>query len=100
MFIVMAVSLYISRLVLDALGVEDYGIYNVVKDEQSEKKFIQSLSPEMQEKHLDKLREKYPNIEDNSCVIHDTVYEVISRIKHTEYKRKGLPVVINRNLYL
>ena len=30
MFIVMAVSLYISRLVLDALGVEDYGIYNVV----------------------------------------------------------------------
>jgi NH3-dependent NAD+ synthetase len=61
---------------------------------------IQSLSPEMQEKHLDKLREKYPNIEDNGCVIHDTVYEVISRIKRTEYKRKGLPVVINRNLYL
>lgn len=30
MFIVMAVSLYISRLVLEALGVEDYGIYNVV----------------------------------------------------------------------
>ena len=61
---------------------------------------IQSLSPQMQEKHLDKLREKYPNIEDNGCVIHDTVYEVISRIKRTEYKRKGLPIVINRNLYL
>lgn len=30
MFIVMAVGLYTSRLVLDALGVEDYGIYNVV----------------------------------------------------------------------
>ena len=30
MIIVMAVSLYTSRLVLDALGVEDYGIYQVV----------------------------------------------------------------------
>lgn len=30
MFIVMVVSLYTSRIVLDALGVEDYGIYNVV----------------------------------------------------------------------
>lgn len=29
-FIVMLVSLYTSRVVLDALGVEDYGIYNVV----------------------------------------------------------------------
>ena len=45
------------------------------------------------------LREKYPNIEDNGCVIHDTVYEVVSRIKRTEYKRKGLPVVIDRKLY-
>ena len=30
MIVVMAVSLYTSRLVLDALGVEDYGIYQVV----------------------------------------------------------------------
>ncbi len=30
MFVVMAVSLYTSRLVLQALGVVDYGIYNVV----------------------------------------------------------------------
>lgn len=30
MLLVMAVSLYTSRLVLQALGVEDYGIYNVV----------------------------------------------------------------------
>lgn len=29
-FIVMLVSLYTSRVVLDALGIEDYGIYNVV----------------------------------------------------------------------
>ena len=26
----MSISLYISRIVLNALGVEDYGIYNVV----------------------------------------------------------------------
>lgn len=30
MFIIMAVSLYTSRVVLQALGVEDFGIYNVV----------------------------------------------------------------------
>ena len=30
MFLIMAVSLYTSRVVLNALGVEDYGIYNVV----------------------------------------------------------------------
>lgn len=29
MFVVMAVSLYTSRIVLDRLGVEDYGIYNI-----------------------------------------------------------------------
>ena len=30
MFFMMAVSLYTSRVVLNTLGVEDYGIYNVV----------------------------------------------------------------------
>ena len=30
MFLMMAVTLYTSRVVLKALGVEDYGIYNVV----------------------------------------------------------------------
>ena len=30
MLLIMAVSLYTSRVVLNALGVEDYGIYNVV----------------------------------------------------------------------
>lgn len=30
MFLVMGVSLYTSRLILDILGVEDYGIYNIV----------------------------------------------------------------------
>ena len=30
MIVVLAVSLYTSRVILDGLGVEDYGIYNVV----------------------------------------------------------------------
>ena len=30
MFFVMVVSLYMSRVILNALGVEDFGIYNVV----------------------------------------------------------------------
>lgn len=30
MFLIMAVSLYTSRVILKALGIEDYGIYNVV----------------------------------------------------------------------
>lgn len=30
MFLVMAVTLYISRGILDKLGISDYGIYNVV----------------------------------------------------------------------
>ena len=30
MFIMMAVGLFTSRIILDALGVSDYGIYNVI----------------------------------------------------------------------
>lgn len=30
MFIMMAISLYTSRVILNTLGVSDYGIYNVI----------------------------------------------------------------------
>ena len=60
---------------------------------------ICTLSEDLQKKHLDRLHEKYPNIEDNGCVIHDTIDEVIGRVKRTEYKRKGLPIVIPREKY-
>ena len=30
MFIIMAVQLYTSRVVIDKLGADDYGLYNVV----------------------------------------------------------------------
>lgn len=48
---------------------------------------------------IEELHKKYPNIEDNGYVIHDTVDEVIGRVNRTEYKRKGLPVVIPREKY-
>lgn len=55
--------------------------------------------PEEYQIAMEELHKKYPNIEDNGCVIHDTVDEIISRVKHTEYKRKGLPIVIPREKY-
>lgn len=55
--------------------------------------------PEEYQIAMEELHKKYPNIEDNGCVIHDTVNEVISRINRTEYKRKGLPIVIPREKY-
>ena len=55
--------------------------------------------PEEYQIAMEELYKKYPNIEDNGCVIHDTVNEVIGRIKRTEFKRKGLPVVIPREKY-
>lgn len=30
MFVIMAVQIYMSRVVLDKLGADDYGLYNVV----------------------------------------------------------------------
>jgi len=55
--------------------------------------------PEEYQIAMEELYKKYPNIEDNGCIIHDTVNEVISRINRTEFKRKGLPVVIPREKY-
>lgn len=46
---------------------------------------------------IDGLREKYDV--DNDKVTYKTVDGIIQRIKSTEYKRKGLPVVIQRSLY-
>ena len=55
--------------------------------------------PEEYQIAMEELHKKYPNIEDNGCVVHDTVNEVIGRINRTEYKRKGLPIVIPREKY-
>ena len=51
--------------------------------------------PEEYQIAIDELHKKYPPLIDNDYVVQDSVNDVISRIKRTEYKRKGLPIVIN-----
>ncbi len=53
--------------------------------------------PDERDKMIQELRNKYDV--DNDKVTYKTVDEVIGRIKRTEYKRKGLPVVIPREKY-
>ena len=55
--------------------------------------------PEEYQIAIDELYRKYPNIEDNGVVVHDTVKGIISRIQRTEYKRKRLPIVPNIKFY-
>ena len=51
--------------------------------------------PEEYQIAIDELYKKYPPLIDNDYVVQDSVNDVISRIKRTEYKRKRLPVVID-----
>lgn len=53
--------------------------------------------PDERDKIIQNLRDKYDV--DNDKVTYHTVDNVIARIKWTEYKRKGLPVVVPRKLY-
>lgn len=53
--------------------------------------------PDERDKIIQDLRDKYDI--DNDKVTYHTVDDVIARIKWTEYKRKGLPVVVPRKLY-
>ena len=54
--------------------------------------------PDERDKMIQDLRNKYDV--DNDEVTYHTVDDVIGRIKRTEYKRKGLPVVIPREKYM
>ena len=53
--------------------------------------------PDERDKIIQDLRDKYDV--DNDKVTYHTVDDVIARIKWTEYKRKGLPIVVPRKLY-
>ena len=53
--------------------------------------------PDERDKIIQELRDKYDV--DNDKVTYHTVDDVISRINRTEYKRKGLPVVVSREKY-
>ena len=54
--------------------------------------------PEEYQIAMDELHKKYDV--DNEYVTYKTVDDVIGRIRRTEYKRKGLPVVIPREMYM
>ena len=54
--------------------------------------------PEEYQIAMDELHKKYDV--DNDEVTYHTVDDVISRIRRTEYKRKGLPIVIPREKYM
>ena len=56
------------------------------------------IDKEIQEKIIQELRDKYDV--DNDEVTYHTVDDVIGRIRRTEYKRKGLPIVIPREKYM
>ena len=58
---------------------------------------IQLRDTDIQEKIIQELRNKYDI--DNEYATYHTVDDVIDRIRRTEYKRKGLPVVIQREKY-
>ena len=49
--------------------------------------------PEEYQIAIDELHKKYPPLTDNDYVVQDSVEEVISRIKRTEYKRQRLPII-------
>ena len=53
--------------------------------------------PDERDKMIQNLRDKYDI--DNDKVTYHTVDDIINRIKRTEYKRKGLPIVIPREKY-
>ena len=75
----------------------NYEAYKKVDDIIKTYLDIQLRDTDIQEKIIQELRNKYDI--DNDKVAYHTVDDVISRIKRTEYKRKGLPVVISREKY-
>ena len=54
--------------------------------------------PEEYQIAIEELHKKYDV--DNDEVTYHTVDDIISRIRRTEYKRKGLPIVIPREKYM
>ena len=58
---------------------------------------IQLRDKDIQEKIIQELRDKYDM--NNDKITYHTVDDIINRIKRTEYKRKGLPIVIPREKY-
>ena len=71
--------------------------YTMVDDIIQKYLYAITQFPDKRDKIIQDLRDKYDV--DNDKVTYHTVDDVIARIKWTEYKRKGLPIVVPRKLY-
>lgn len=78
---------------------QDKNINAYTKVDDIIQKYLYAITqfPDERDKIIQDLRDKYDV--DNDKVTYHTVDDVIARIKWTEYKRKGLPVVVPRKLY-
>ena len=78
---------------------QDKNIDAYTKVDDIIQKYLYAITqfPDERDKIIQDLRDKYDV--DNDKVTYHTVNDVIARIKWTEYKRKGLPVVVPRKLY-
>ena len=78
---------------------QDKNIDAYTKVDDIIQKYLYAIAqfPDERDKIIQDLRDKYDV--DNDKVTYHTVDDVIARIKWTEYKRKGLPVVVPRKLY-
>ena len=78
---------------------QDKNIDAYAKVDDIIQKYLYAITqfPDERDKIIQDLRDKYDV--DNDKVTYHTVDDVIARIKWTEYKRKGLPVVVPRKLY-
>ena len=78
---------------------QDKNIDAYTKVDDIIQKYLYAIAqfPDERDKIIQDLRDKYDI--DNDKVTYHTVDDVIARIKWTEYKRKGLPVVVPRKLY-
>lgn len=78
---------------------QDKNIDAYTKVDDIIQKYLYAITqfPDERDKIIQDLRDKYDV--DNDKVTYHTVDDIIARIKWTEYKRKGLPVVVPRKLY-
>lgn len=78
---------------------QDKNIDAYTKVDDIIQKYLYAITqfPDERDKIIQDLRDKYDV--DNDKVTYHTVDDVIARIKWTEYKRKGLPIVVPRKLY-
>lgn len=116
-YIQMALSAAIGITPTDGNGVNDLGDMGQIAPAFAHDKNIEAYTkvddiiktylyavtqfPEEYQLAMKQLRAKYDVYDEKTeTMVYNTVDDIISRIKRTEYKRKGLPVVIPRDKYV